>query len=92
MGRLLKADASRHEFRASLFLLHAGLIVAFVLSGGAYAKDKETAEVKFTSRTELVLIPAVVTDKSGAHISGLKKEDFTVLENGSERSLDGSAP
>ena len=51
-------------------------------------KDKENnSEVKFTSRTELVLIPTLVTDKSGNHISGLKKEDFTVLENGAEQKI-----
>jgi VWFA-related protein len=54
----------------------------------AEPKDKENnSEVKFTSRTELVLIPALVTDKSGNHISGLKKEDFTVLENGAEQKV-----
>jgi len=60
----------------------------------AKSKDKDkdkgkenNAEVKFTSRTELVLVPALVTDKSGAHISGLKQEDFTVLENGAERKI-----
>jgi VWFA-related protein len=57
----------------------------FVLAG---PKDKENnSEVKFTSRTELVLIPTLVTDKSGNHISGLKKEDFTVLENGGEQKI-----
>ena len=51
-------------------------------------KDKENnAEVKFTSRAELVLIPTLVTDKSGAHITGLKKEDFTLLENGAEQKI-----
>jgi VWFA-related protein len=56
----------------------------------ASPKDKEKAdnsEVKFTSRTELVLIPTLVTDKSGNHLSGLKKEDFTVLENGAEQKI-----
>jgi VWFA-related protein len=54
----------------------------------AKPKDKENnSEVKFTSRTELVLIPTLVTDKSGNHISGLKKEDFTVLENGAEQKI-----
>jgi len=54
----------------------------------AKPKDKEsTSEVKFTSRTELVLIPVLVTDKSGAHVSGLKREDFTVLEDGAERKI-----
>jgi len=51
-------------------------------------KDKENdSEVKFTARAELVLIPALVTDKSGNHITGLKKEDFTVLENGAEQKI-----
>ena len=54
----------------------------------AEPKDKENnSEVKFTSRTELVLIPTLVTDKSGNHISGLKKEDFKVLENGAEQKI-----
>jgi VWFA-related protein len=50
-------------------------------------KDDVNAEVKFTARTELVLIPTLVTDKSGNHISGLKKEDFTVLENGAPQKI-----
>jgi VWFA-related protein len=50
--------------------------------------DKQAAEpAKFSTRTQLVLIPVLVTDKSGTHVSGLKKEDFTVLENGSERPI-----
>jgi hypothetical protein len=54
----------------------------------AKPKDKENnSEVKFTSRTALVLVPTLVTDKSGNHILGLKKEDFTVLENGAEQKV-----
>jgi VWFA-related protein len=54
----------------------------------AIPKDKDDVpDVKFTLRTELVLIPTVVTDKSGNHISGLKKEDFTVLENSAEQKI-----
>jgi VWFA-related protein len=48
---------------------------------------KDNSEVKFTVRTELVLIPTVISDKSGNHITGLKKEDFTVLENGAEQQI-----
>jgi VWFA-related protein len=33
-------------------------------------------------RAQLVLIPVLVTDRSGHHISGLKTEDFTVKDNG----------
>jgi len=50
-------------------------------------KDKENAEVKFTARAELVLVPVLVADKSGNHITGLKQEDFTVLENGAEQKI-----
>ena len=50
-------------------------------------KKEDNPEVKFTAKTELVLVPAIVTDKSGNHISGLKKEDFTVLENGAEQQI-----
>jgi VWFA-related protein len=50
-------------------------------------KEKDNSDVKFTARSELVLIPTLVTDKSGNHISGLKKEDFTVLENGAEQKV-----
>src|ERR1039458_4868424 len=51
-------------------------------------KEKENdSEVRFTARAELVMVPALVTDKSGNHITGLKKEDFTVLENGAEQKI-----
>lgn len=54
----------------------------------AEPKDKENnSEVKFTARTELVLVPTLVTDKSGNHVLGLKKEDFSVLENGAEQKI-----
>jgi VWFA-related protein len=53
----------------------------------AKPKDKDNSDVKFTARTELVLIPTLVTDKSGHHITGLKQEDFTVLENSAEQKI-----
>ncbi|HTS38445.1 MAG TPA: VWA domain-containing protein [Candidatus Solibacter sp.] len=68
------------------------LVASLACSVCAFSKDKDkgkesNSEIKFTSRSELVLIPAVITDKSGNHITGLKKEDFTVFENGSERQI-----
>jgi VWFA-related protein len=62
--------------------------VTYVTLAPLQAKEKEDdSEVKFTSRSELVLIPTLITDKSGNHIKGLKKEDFTVLENGAEQKI-----
>jgi hypothetical protein len=59
----------------------------FVLLRAIPKEKDDVPDVKFTLRTELVLIPVVVTDKSSNHITGLKKEDFTVLENGAEEKI-----
>ena len=48
------------------------------------AQDQGTT---ITSSTELVLIPAVVNDKSASHISGLKKEDFVLKQDGKSRPI-----
>jgi VWFA-related protein len=77
----------RRKFSRNVTIIAA---LAFSLYVFAIPKDKDkedNSEVKFTARTELVLIPTLVTDKSGNHISGLKKEDFTVLENGAEQKI-----
>jgi VWFA-related protein len=37
---------------------------------------------KITARTDLVLVPVIVKDKSGKNVSGLPKEAFRVEENG----------
>src|SRR5580693_8053468 len=62
----------------------------FVFAGtgaGDKGKDKDASEVKFAAGAKLVLVPTLVTDKSGNHISGLKQEDFTVLENGAQQKI-----
>ena len=73
------------------FKLYVYVAIVTALAGSVYLtakpNDKENSEVKFSARTELVLIPTLVTDKSGNHITGLKKEDFTVLENGAEQKI-----
>ncbi len=48
---------------------------------------KSSATPHIVSRTNLVLIPTVVTDKSGAHITGLTKDDFYVHENGAAQKI-----
>ncbi len=49
--------------------------------------QEQTTSGTLTSQSELVLVPVLVTDKSKAHVTGLKQEDFRVLENGSERRI-----
>src|SRR5207302_10445075 len=41
----------------------------------------------FRTRTNVVLIPAVVQNSSGQHMSGLGKNDFVVLENGKRQEV-----
>jgi VWFA-related protein len=56
-------------------------------AGVATAEDQAKPLATFTSRTELVTVPVVVKDKTGAHIAGLSKEDFEVLENGKAKAI-----
>jgi VWFA-related protein len=70
------------------YALIAALACSILVFGKSNSKEKENdSEVKFTARAELVLVPVLVTDKSGNHITGLKKEDFTVLESGAEQKI-----
>ncbi len=47
----------------------------------------QATQQKFTSTTELVLIPAVVNSKSGSHISGLTKDDFALKQDGKSQPV-----
>ena len=48
---------------------------------------EDEAKVDFQTESVLVLVPTVVTDKSGNPIRGLKAENFRVFENGKEQKL-----
>jgi VWFA-related protein len=65
------------------------IAMALLLRAGAPAQDTKTQEPTptITSRTELVLVPTLVREKSGAPITGLAKADFTLLENGAEQKI-----
>ncbi len=41
--------------------------------------------VRLTARSDLVLVPVIVTDKSGQPVSGLQKDAFRIEENGKVR-------
>ena len=74
--------------KTSSYLLALSILATSLL---AIAKSKDrndkTSDATFSSHTQMVLVPAVVTDKSGKHITGLKQEDFRVLENGGEQKI-----
>ncbi len=66
--------------RARAYLAVSG--IAFLLASPLQPQTAPTNAATFKSSTELVLIPTVVNDKSGAHISGLRKKDFVVKQDG----------
>jgi VWFA-related protein len=74
--------------RAFTYFFTIGLLAGSLL---VFAKSKDKGErspdMTFSSHTQMVLIPAVVTDKQGQHITGLKLEDFRVMENGAEQKI-----
>src|SRR5512142_211292 len=56
----------------------------------AAQESKSQASVnnhQLSSTTELVLVPVVVRDKTGAHVSGLTKDAFQVAEAGNIQSI-----
>ena len=54
-------------------------VVALFLTLPLHAQNSTTT---FTSSSELVLIPVVVNDKAGTHISSLRKEEFVLKQDG----------
>jgi len=47
----------------------------------------EEGKVEFKSETVFVQVPMIVSDKSGAHVHGLGRADFTVLEDGKPQKI-----
>ena len=52
---------------------------------GGTSGAQDLTKLKVSS--DLVLIPVIVTDKSGKPVAGLQKETFTVEENGKARAV-----
>jgi VWFA-related protein len=50
------------------------------------ADDKQTGTPVFTSATNFVQVPVIV-QRSGKHVSGLKKEDFILRQDGKEEPI-----
>lgn len=63
----------------------AGL--ALLLTPTLQAQTALSNAPTFTSSTELVLVPAVVNDKAGVHIAGLRKEEFAIKQDGKARPI-----
>lgn len=85
-----KAEATEYRIGQSKFinkLLIALLLCCFVLLNTTKAQDEEdNTPVKID--TLLVTVPLTVSDKKGSYIAGLKKENFTIYEDGLSQNIE----
>lgn len=78
-----------------LFRSTFSLVVLFSVQGSLIAQNQapqtETSQAtepfKFSVKANLVLVPVIVTDKHGTHITGLKPDDFEVKEDGKQQKI-----
>jgi len=47
--------------------------------------DKKS--LKFSARAHYILVPVIVTEKDGKHVTGLTKDAFQIFENGKEQNV-----
>ena len=43
--------------------------------------------LKFSARAHYILVPVIVTEKDGKHVTGLTKDAFQIFENGKEQNI-----
>jgi len=53
-------------------------------------QEYDKSPLTFSTKAQYVLVPAVVTDKAGNPVSGLKKEDFRLQENGRDQAISSA--
>ncbi len=75
-------------FLRPLRFFPSALVFLFALCATfAQSQPQKDKKPVIAVHSEIVLVPAIVTDQSGAHISDLKQDDFTVLENGHPQKI-----
>jgi len=63
----------------------AGVIL--LLTSPLKTQTTQSNATTFASSTELVLVPTVVSDKSGIHIPGLQKDEFALRQDGKSHPI-----
>ena len=63
------------------------LVIAAVMAAAASTGAQSPEGFRFRSGVELINVTATVTDDDGRFVSGLRKEDFTVYEDGKRQDV-----
>ena len=93
LGQALEKSGDRtaalEEYRTASHLApeNAGFKKRYELLEHAKASPAPEATIKVEVRQ--VLVPVIVTDKEGHHVSGLTRPDFQVFEDGVEQKISG---
>jgi VWFA-related protein len=62
-------------------------VIGFLLALAAGARTQDDVTAKFRLTVNQVVVPVVVTDAKGHRVTGLKVEDFEVLEDGAPQKV-----
>jgi len=86
------STSSRRRSRSSLvarlaLLAGAGLAVVQAQTPPGRAQDRQAPAVTFRVDINFVEIPAVVVDREGRFMEGLRQEDFEISEDGKRQSI-----
>src|SRR3974377_2530744 len=68
-------------------LLTASALTAAALAALTALVAQDQGLIKFTADTNLVVVDLYARDKSGKIVTNLKKEDFTILEDGKPQKI-----
>ncbi len=74
-------------FFFALFLLHCSPSFAQVRTVEKPFAAESSQTITFSSRSELVLVPVIVTDKKGEKIKGLNRESFGLRDDNAPRNI-----
>src|SRR5712692_4267387 len=90
-GKTDAANSNRHAWRTACITLVLSALAAFPsqgrhpVSASAFAQQQDDDVVRVN--TDLVVLNATVLGKDGKFVSGLRRGDFQILEDGKEQKL-----
>ncbi len=79
-------------FRAPALMLPAVLSAILTPTAGITQTDTNSSVPPLQIDVRNVLVDVIVTDKQGAVVPGLKKEDFQIIENGRPQRIEYFEP
>ncbi len=83
--RLRGTNDPGDAMKLRLLLLTAFVAAGFTTTSGQQQDSGDT--FKFRTGVELINVTATVTDRNGHFVSGLRREDFRIFEDGVERPI-----